>query len=295
MLVNLGFNPSGSFTRVEFMATAKKDYFLVIGRRDTLMAEGQSFSVFGRFSNGRWRCCMDRGGGQDNEKVDAHLYPLIGSVPTSIIKELNQPSRIKDLVDSLSISSNEISPPGTPADDLSTTSASSFTYNAIPGSQSPCRTLDAPAPCGKDSISEPYSNHKSDSIFTSTTCVQSAAPTRPTQLNPSSNPVFIKRVTLPSASSISPTSPRPESITNAIMDLNRALESLAALKPRPRVSSTSSRTSNSSQEEESSDMSCGAMIGLNSDDEFIGRSKSGGLWRFICGVPGKQGCVYVHP
>jgi hypothetical protein len=268
-------------TRIEFSATAKKDYFLVIGRRDTLIPEGQTFTIFGRLPNGRWRCFLDRadrqGSCEDNDRQDIHSYPLIGSVPTSVITELNEPCRIKDLVDSLSISSYESSPPGTPADDLSTTSSNSFTFDVIPDSQSPRRSSDV-LPSSQASRSEPYSNHKYGNTLTLPngplpTTDQNPPPTRPTQITPTGNVVLTHRVTRPSNSSISPTSPQPESVCSAITDLNRALESLnalAGLNPRSRVSSnvsTCSRTSNSSQEDESSDLSRGSRIEMNSDDE----------------------------
>ena len=314
---NSCFNRTGTITRVEFSATAKQNYFLVIGRPDTLIPEGQTFTIFGRLPNGRWRCSMDRedrqGSSNCNDTQDINSYPLIGSVPTSVIVELNQPSSIKDYVDSLSISSNETSPPGTPTDDLSTTSSNSFNYDDIPSSQSPRRSSDAVVPGSQSprrssdavvpssqpprrssdaviyssqaSRSEPYSNHKYGNTLTPargsfSTSEQTPPPNRPTQINPSGNQVFTHRVTRPSNSSISPTSPRPESVSNAITDLNRALESLNALstlKPRARVSSdvsTCSKTSNSSQEDESSDMSRGSRIQMDSDDEATADSNA---------------------
>ena len=267
-----------------------------MGRSDTLITEGQTFTVFGRLPNGRWRCFVDRKGQQseDNSGHDDNSYPLIGSVPTSVIVELNQPSRIKELVDSLSVSSGEVSPPGTPVDDLSTTSSNSFTYDDLPGSQSPRRSSDAATASSQASRSEPYSNHKYSNTLAppngktpatvngSSPSELTPPPTRPTQISPSGSQTFTTRVTRPSASSVSPTSPRPESISNAISDLNRALESLNALKPRARVSSnvsTISRTSNSSQEDESSDMSRGSRIELNSDDESRNKPGEGGIVR----------------
>lgn len=275
-------------TRIEFSATAKNNYFLVIGRPDTLIPEGRTITIFGRLPNGRWRCFMDReddhrGSCNDSNGHDIHSYPLIGSVPTSVIVELNQPSRIKDFVDSLSISSNEMSPPGTPADDLSTTSSNSFTYDVIiPSSQSPRRLSDAVVSSSQTSRSEPYSNHKYGNTLAPpksplSTSEQTLPPTRPTQISPLGHQVLTHRVTRPSDSSMSPTSPQPESVSDAMTDLNRALESLAALTPRSRVSSnvsTCSRTSNSSLEDDSSDMSRGSRIELNSDDEETADSKT---------------------
>lgn len=280
-------NRAGRITRIEFSATASRNYFLAIGRHDTLIPEGRTITVFGRLPNGRWRCYVDtedqKGSCEDNDGHDTNSYPLIGSVPTSVILELNQPSRIKDYVDSLSISSSEASPPGTPADDLSTTSSSSFTYDVIPpSSQSPRRSSNAAKPNSQAARSEPYSNHKYGDTLTPPkspfpTSEQTPPPSRPTQLSSSGNQVFTHRVTRPSNSSISPTSPRPQSVSNAISDLNRALESLAALSPRPRVASnvsTCSRTSNSSTD--SSDMSRGSRLELNSDDETMADSKNSG-------------------
>ena len=226
----------------------------------------------------------DKESRKDNVGHDTIPYPLIGSVPTSAILELNQPSRIKDLVDSLSLSSSEaFSPPGTPADDLSTTNT--FTYDVIPpSSQSPRRSSNAAKP---NSQAEPYSNHKHGDTLAPPkgplpTSDQTPSPTRPTQLSPSGNQVLTHRIPRPSDSSISPTSPRPQSVNNAISDLNRALESLAALKPKPRPRvesnvSTCSRTSNSSTD--SSDMNRGSRIELNSDDEADSKN-SGESWSF---------------
>ena len=225
-----------------------------------------------------------RGSCEDNDGQDVNSYPLIGSVPTSVIVELNQPSRIKDLVDSLSLSSYESSPPGTPTDDLST-SSNSFTFEDMPSSKSPRRSSDV-LPRSQASRSEPYSNHKNNTMSPPkgppSNIEQTSTPTRPTQLNPTGNVALTRRVTQPSISSISPTSPRDESVSGAITDLNRALESLnalAGLNPRTRVSSnvsTCSRTSNSSQEDESSDLSRGSRIELISDDESDNSSTKSG-------------------
>ncbi|XP_028409057.1 uncharacterized protein LOC114531641 [Dendronephthya gigantea] len=268
--------------RIEFSATASKNYFLCVGRHDTLIPEGQTFTVFGLLPNGRWRCFMDKderlGSCKDSNGDNNYTYPLIGSVPSSVIVELNQPCSIKDYVDSLSVSSNETSPPGTPADDLSTNSPEPFTFDGLkpPSSQSSRRSSDGVIRTSSQaSQPEPYSNHRRactlpQSRSPVSTSQGSPTPTRPTRLTPSGNQAFTHRVTRPSDSSMSPTSPQPQSVSNAISDLNRALDCLAALRPRSRVSSnvsTSSRTSNSSQEDESSDMSRGSRIELVSDDE----------------------------
>ena len=223
--------------------------------------------------------CKDANG--DNN----YTYPLIGSVPSSVIVELNQPCSIKDYVDSLSVSSNEISPPGTPTDDISTNSPESFTFDGLrpPSSQSLRRSSDGVISSLQASQSEPYSDHRRASTLPPSrspapTSERSPPPPRPTRLTPSGNHVFSHRVTRPSDSSISPTSPQSQSVSNAISDLNQALHCLAALSQRPRVSSsvsTSSRTSNSSQEDESSDMSRGSRIDLVSDDESTNIVKRG--------------------
>lgn len=244
----------------------------MIGRRDTLICKGESFTVFGRLPNERWRCYVERKErlykSDDGKVCENFSYPLIGSVPSSVIVELNQPSRIKDLVDSLSVSSGDISPPGTPPDDLST----SVIDDVItpPRSQSPRRISDASSFKGQHSRLEPYSSHRRNSkLEPPKRSANTSLFTRSKQLNPQGTLPLCQRVPRSSTLSISPTSPYGKSIDNAISDLNLALSSLNALKQRPRASSDvsiRSQTSNSSQEYESPDMSRISKIELHSDD-----------------------------
>ena len=277
--------------RVEFEATAKKDYFLVPGRTETLIPAGRKFTVFGQLGNKRWRCFVDRDDefrisrlGSEKPEIaseknsetfiaaDGHLpsysYPLIGSVPTSAILELTQPGPIKDMIDSLSVSSgdttSDVSLPETPPGDTAPTSPS-FAL-------------------ATDPFSEPYSNHKPSSrsglsLQSSTASDNSSMPTTPENLNPvRSLEQLSDRGTLPSeTSTLSPTSPQllpdtpsTQSVEAAMSELNRALENLALISSRSRLSSqlsTCSRASTSSQEDDDmADMSRGSRLELVSDE-----------------------------
>ncbi|XP_065051634.1 microtubule-associated serine/threonine-protein kinase 2-like isoform X2 [Rhopilema esculentum] len=102
--------------------TTAKDYYLVPGRRDTFVCKGTKMTLFGQMSNKRWRCWIEidnlvssmnsllpnaeassdkNNNGETlfdkNKKYLSNLtkedfenrgYPMIGSVPTSLVEEL---------------------------------------------------------------------------------------------------------------------------------------------------------------------------------------------------------------
>ena len=102
--------------------TTVKDYYLVPGRRDTFICKGTKMTLFGQMANKRWRCWIEidnlvssmnsllpnaeessdkNNNGETlfdkNKKYLSNLtkedfenrgYPLIGSVPTSLVEEL---------------------------------------------------------------------------------------------------------------------------------------------------------------------------------------------------------------
>lgn len=83
--------------RIEFEATTCKDYYLVPGCSETFIPAGKTVYVFGQLRNKRWRC-MIRNYDHPNEleisskeltNENASGFPLIGSIPSTIIAELN--------------------------------------------------------------------------------------------------------------------------------------------------------------------------------------------------------------
>ena len=122
--------------RIEFQATTCKDYYLVPGCPETFIPSGKSLTIFGQLRNKRWRCVVENDIGLNNnvEKSNVFLrensgiegvsdqfcdagqdgnnkqfvccFPLIGSIPSSIIAELNEGINIDKANDETSSESN---------------------------------------------------------------------------------------------------------------------------------------------------------------------------------------------
>ena len=104
---------SGEFKRNEFNCCLKQDYYLVPTRMDTLIPAGTNVKIFGQLPNRRWRCLVElddlitvmnelvKNLETDKEADEANIkktstvfhnklnnlpnYPLIGSLPTSVL------------------------------------------------------------------------------------------------------------------------------------------------------------------------------------------------------------------
>lgn len=272
---------------------------MVPGRAETLIPAGKTFTVFGLLPNGRWRCfaetdaaerecapgripaantpdtCEGSGEGVDIDDATTYPSPLIGSVPTSAILELTQPSQIKDMVDRMSMSSSsDISIPETPplvTPPLVTPPPDTPPLD-IPSV--PLWSTTTPSP-------EPYSSHRppSRSVTTgqSPTAATLRSPPPPSSLPPFNPPPTgnlgqaMNRAALNSDSSTlsessrslphTPTSPCE---TSVVGDLNLALESLSMLATRTRlssgVSSCSANSTSSQDDYSSSDMYRGSLL-----------------------------------
>ncbi|XP_047138094.1 uncharacterized protein LOC100215135 isoform X1 [Hydra vulgaris] len=100
------FGNKGVFKRDEFVCQIKKDYYLISGRRDTLIPANTNVTVFGQLRNRRWRCFVERNDilnslknllrdlkNKEENEVDDIMkkinnipdYPLIGSLPNSVL------------------------------------------------------------------------------------------------------------------------------------------------------------------------------------------------------------------
>ncbi|XP_065656536.1 uncharacterized protein LOC100215135 isoform X4 [Hydra vulgaris] len=100
------FGNKGVFKRDEFVCQINKDYYLISGRRDTLIPAHTNVTVFGQLRNRRWRCFVERNDilsslknllrdlkNKEEDEVDDIMkkinnipeYPLIGSLPNSVL------------------------------------------------------------------------------------------------------------------------------------------------------------------------------------------------------------------
>ena len=105
--------------RCEFQSRTNKDYCLVPGHPRTLIPKGTELTILGQFSNNRWRCFVElprktstrltngQNSGsssevesvssldttEDESRTDKDI--LIGSVPNSLLVELNNPTASK--------------------------------------------------------------------------------------------------------------------------------------------------------------------------------------------------------
>lgn len=105
--------------RCEFQSRTNKDYCLVPGHPRTLIPKGTELTILGQFSNNRWRCFVElprktstrltngQNSGsssevesissfdttEDESRTDKDI--LIGSVPNSLLVELNNPAASK--------------------------------------------------------------------------------------------------------------------------------------------------------------------------------------------------------
>ena len=118
VVILLCFSPA--ITGQERSGTVLKDYYLVPGRKETLICKGVKMTLFGQLPDKRWRCWVeiddlitsmnqliadadDQGNNNADTKdsvPDSNInslnkddilnrgYPLIGSVPSSLVKEL---------------------------------------------------------------------------------------------------------------------------------------------------------------------------------------------------------------
>lgn len=102
--------------RCEFQSRTNKDYCLVPGHSRTLIPKGTELTILGQFSNNRWRCFVElpstrltngQNSGSSSEVENISSFDttedesrtdkdiLIGSVPNSLLVELNNPAASK--------------------------------------------------------------------------------------------------------------------------------------------------------------------------------------------------------
>ena len=114
----------GDFTRKEFVTRTTQDYYLVPTRMETFIPSGTSVTIFGQLPNRRWRCLIELDeliktmnslvddleardkrhtvnltddeklivtktiSGMEEHRNNLPQYPLIGSLPTSILEKI---------------------------------------------------------------------------------------------------------------------------------------------------------------------------------------------------------------
>ncbi|XP_068751584.1 uncharacterized protein [Montipora capricornis] len=137
----LGANDTKLLRRCEFRSSTRKDYLLIPGHPRTFLPKGTDLTILGQFSNNRWRCCVDPpkktsvalvNGSQSQSEtssevesilsfdindedgfvnMNSNTETLIGSVPTSVLVEMNRScTSRKKLEDGTPVSSLENTP-----------------------------------------------------------------------------------------------------------------------------------------------------------------------------------------
>ena len=226
-----------SIFRIEYEATTCKDYYLVPGYPETFIPAGKSVTIFGQLRNKRWRCVIENCDHLNNnteksskefpnvllcENADIEkpcdmiqddkqyvcYYPLIGSIPSSIITELN------DEPNDETTSEAEESNSDTETEDNNT--------NKEHMNSSLCK-------CGRHL--PPSRNSRLQSCSFCQYCTM-RSPVKTITAREHLKYVNFQR--FPSVSSV-PLPTLPESPTEStIAELNMALESLAKITPRSR-------------------------------------------------------------
>ena len=226
--------------RIDFEAVTCKDYYLVPGRPETFIPSGTSITVFGQLRNNRWRCVVKNDCCLNIEKSDVFLrensdikntsdefceisqyenneqfsYPLIGSIPSSIIAELNEGNNVNvGKMNDETTSEAEESSTDT-EDEADTKHTNSFLCKCgrhLPSSRNSLSRLKSCSFC------------QYCAIPTISSSVQTNTAGHSVQLN-FQRFSFISSVPLPTL---------PESPTETtIAELNTALENLAKITPR---------------------------------------------------------------
>ena len=228
--------------RIDFEAVTCKDYYLVPGCPETFIPCGTSITVFGQLRNNRWRCVVKNDSCLNTKKSDVFLrensdikntsdefceisqgkynkqlsYPLIGSIPSSIIAELNEGNNVNvDKMNDETTSEAEESSTDT-EDDADTKHTNSFLCKCgrhLPRSRNSLSRLKSCSFC------------QYCAIPTISSSVQTTTAEHSVQLN-------FQRFSFIGLSSV-PLPTLPESPTETtIAELNMALENLAKIAPR---------------------------------------------------------------
>ncbi|XP_028400365.1 uncharacterized protein LOC114523587 [Dendronephthya gigantea] len=237
--------------RIEFKTTMSKDYYLIKGCPETFIPAGKSVTIFGQLQNKRWRCVVEDADYANNvrssnelfdpfvdekkdtrtcdvsrnivqEKKDSRFlpcYPLIGSLPSSVIADFNDRMNLEN-DDSKALYSKDHDIDGDIEDTSIDIDHSDIVLcecgRRLPSSHDVPPRLPSCSFCQYCTFPSP---------------IQTITPEHLEQLN-------LQRFPSMSAAHL-PT--LPESPTEStIAELNMALESLAKLRPRSRPASSGS-------------------------------------------------------
>ena len=230
--------------RIDFEAITCKDYYLVPGCPETFIPAGRSLTIFGQLQrNKRWRCVVNNDYHLEIEKSDVirlqndrqstgQSYPLLGSIPSSIIAELNE---------GISLNVDHVNDEATSEAEESSTDTDTEDYIEAKHANSFLCKCGRHLPPGRNSLSKVNSQ--------CSFCQYCAIPTISSSVQTITAGNYPERPNFQRFSSVSSISlpTLPESPTETtIAELNTALESLAKITPRSRPFSGGSDGSSSS-------------------------------------------------